>query len=142
MRQFYIEILPPLPVAKILDLHEDSTLDVTQFDLQNTSYVCNFVFGDVIISYGQSTLYQIYIDICDEFDKIYSGESHDLEFSFYPMARILIDKDQVSVVNVNGELLAAFHNELALFSREQMLTSIKEMKRHIESFVLGAGVEI
>ena len=138
MTVFAIKISPPIPSNVGRSLPKSGTLEYEDFEGNNQDRISEYWFGDTRLSYGESSLYQIYIDISNEMDKLEAGGEHYFELSYYPVARIVdIGGGMVTLSNFqNEENLSSLEK---VWSRENVVKTLFRKKCQIEQFINEVG---
>lgn len=135
MSKVLFRIQPPLPEDENGALSVGGTLSYEDFFGLSQKYISEYVVCGQIIDYRKNDLYYIYVDICEEIDRLNASGDHDITMSFYPVLRVFdMGGDDIRIDNVSDNAPEP-RIASALGSRNALLDQLLKEKRKIESFV-------
>jgi hypothetical protein len=130
-----IDVQPTLPESSGAALPVSETLPQEAFAGIKTQYVSRYIFGGAGVDYGQVELYYIYVDTCEEIDRLNEGRDHDITMSFYPVLRAIeLGGDAIKIDNVS-DVSPEPRIKPVVTSRQSLLAQLVDIKRRIEGML-------
>jgi len=132
-----IDVEPALPESSGAALPLSETLPREAFSGIKTSYVSRYILDSAQVDYGEVELYYIYVDICEEIDRLNDRGDHDITMSFYPVLRVIdLGRDAIKIDNIS-DASPEPRIKPVVTSRARMLAQLIDVKRRIESMVIS-----